>query len=596
MTWKRVDLHIHTPGSEDYAEEGVSYLDILSKAEEEGLDAIAFTDHNTVAGYAAMQREISDLERWVESGRYQAKDKERLQEYRRLLDKIKVFPGFELTATLGFHILAIFEADTPIRVMEHVLLELNVPPASLDKGLTEVGATADVITAYRAMRIAGALVIAAHANSTHGVATFRYGFGGQTKISYTQDPNLHALEVTDLESRRRRTTASFFDGSKPEYPRRMHCIQGSDAHRVRGVEGDSQKLGVGERATEVLVPDMTVEALIELFESDEFDRSRPYRHEAEPYDHAMAARKSGPSHVQSFHESMTRRGGRLHAVLRDVVAFANTNGGTIYVGLSSNPKAPVAGIDNPEASVAELRKEIDGLVTPSLDVSCSVLKSRGKPVLRLQVPKGDDLPYVLEGSKIYIRQESETNLAMRDEIVGLVRRELKPDLKEIRPSPEPEQRAQQQEPRAKEATPPKPKREEARPIEEPAKERAGAPASGGVEPPHTGVEIAETEERKGVLYHTMRDLRDGHKVGNVTHSSARRLWRYAIALKEKGTFAPEKVKWQGDLGVWHRYRRAGKPHYDLVHRLGSGEHRIYFGVSEEGIHGPWRAVVGNEEP
>ena len=592
MTWKRIDLHIHTPGSQDYAEEGVGYLDILRKAEEEGLDAIAFTDHNTVAGYAAMQREISDLERWVSSGRYQAKDKERLEEYRRLLGKLVVFPGMELTATLGFHILGIFPADTPVRVVEHVLLELNVPPASLDKGLTEVGATADVLTAYRAMRNAGALVIAAHANSTHGVATFRYGFGGQTKISYTQDPNLHALEVTDLESKQRRTTASFFDGSKPEYPRRMHCIQGSDAHRVRGIEGDNQQLGVGDRATEVLVPELTVQALIDLFESDEFDRTRPYRREAEPYDHVLAARRSGPSHVQSFHESMTRRGGRQHAILRDLVAFANTNGGTIYVGVSSNAKAPVTGVDNPDASLAELRKEIERLVTPPLDVDLSLLRSLGKPVIRVRVPKGDDVPYVLEGSRIYIRQESETNLAMRDEIVALVRREAVAPAKAPTPQPQPRPERKPEAPPAKAAPAPAPPK-----VEEAAQERKGksAPAIAGVEPPRTGVEIAESEERKGIMHHTMRDLRDGHEVNNVTHSSARRLWRYAIHLHEEGHFAPDKVSWQGDLGVWHRYRRSGKPQYDLVQRLGDDQHRIFYGVSEEGIHGPWRDVVGAEE-
>ena len=57
-------------------------------------------------------------------------------------------------------------------------------------------------------------------------------FGGQTRIAYTQDPNLHVLEVTDLEKRGRYTTRRFFDGSKPEYPRSMRCIQGSDAHRL----------------------------------------------------------------------------------------------------------------------------------------------------------------------------------------------------------------------------------------------------------------------------------------------------------------------------------------------------------------------------
>ena len=61
MQWYRVDLHLHTPASADYQESDVSYLDILRKAEFRGLDIIAFTDHNTVAGWTAMLREIDHL-------------------------------------------------------------------------------------------------------------------------------------------------------------------------------------------------------------------------------------------------------------------------------------------------------------------------------------------------------------------------------------------------------------------------------------------------------------------------------------------------------------------------------------------------------
>ena len=93
----------------------------------------------------------------------------------------------------------------------------------------------------------------------------------------------------------------------------------------------------------------------------------------------------------------------------------------------------------------------------------------------------------------------------------------------------------------------------------------------------------------------MRDLRDGNKVNNVTRSSARRLWRYAIALKEKGTFAPDKVTWTGDRGLWHKYLRSGRPHYDLVQREGDDGLRIYYGVTEDGIHGEWRQMVGMED-
>ena len=53
--WYRADLHLHTPASADYFEPEIHPIDILRKAEQRGLDIIAFTDHNTVAGYVAMQ-------------------------------------------------------------------------------------------------------------------------------------------------------------------------------------------------------------------------------------------------------------------------------------------------------------------------------------------------------------------------------------------------------------------------------------------------------------------------------------------------------------------------------------------------------------
>ena len=87
-----------------------------------------------------------------------------------------------------------------------------------------------------------------------------FPFGGQTKIAYTQDANLSALEVTDLESRSRKATSRFFNGSKTEYPRKMHCIQGSDAHRLNTDPRNSRRLGLGERATELLLPEPSFDA------------------------------------------------------------------------------------------------------------------------------------------------------------------------------------------------------------------------------------------------------------------------------------------------------------------------------------------------
>jgi PHP family Zn ribbon phosphoesterase len=555
-----MDLHLHTPGSADFAEPGVSYLDILQKAETRGLDIIAITDHNTVAGYRVMQKEIEELTLLEQLNRLRPEEKRRLDEYRRLMKKILVLPGFELTATLGFHVLGIFPPETTVRELEHILLRLNVPADRLDEGSTEVGATVDVLTAYRTINGAGGLVIAAHSNSSHGVALHGFGFGGQTKIAYTQDPNLHALEVTDLESQSRRRTALFFNGSKPEYPRRMHCIQASDAHRVNRDPKDKKRLGVGERVTEGLLREVSFDALLEVFQGDDFARTRPYRPTEAPFDHVQAAREQGPSIVQSFHETMSRRGGRLHAVICDVCAFVNTSGGTIYVGVSSNAKSPPAGIDNPPDAINTLRTEIERKITPPLSVSIDTLETQMRKVLRVVVPVGDDPPYALDENKVYVRSESETNIAVRDEIVGLVMKKVK--------AAEP-------------------------PVPEVELEEEVAPADGSVAttPPKTGVEILFAEERKGNRYYSMKDLRNGNVVHNVTQQSARKLWQYAITQSIKHIVKPEDVRWKGDTGLLKRYKRAGKRRYDLAQRDPDGTLHVYYGVTDDGIHGPWRQLV-----
>ena len=571
--WRRMDIHIHTPASADYQQSGVSYLDVLQEANKKGLEIMAFTDHNTVAGYAGMLEEIENLEMLERLERLRPQEKEKLQEYRRLQEKMLVLPGFELTATLGFHILGIFSEETTVRELEHILLHLNVPADKLDVGSTEVGATADVLTVYRVIDEAGGIVIGAHANSTHGVAMRHYGFGGQTKIAYTQDEHLHALEVTDLESKGRRTTAAFFSGSKPEYPRRMRCIQGSDTHRLTRDPKDNKSLGIGDRVTEVLLPELSFEALRQVFLGDNFTLTRPYRPEHAPFDYVRAAREQGASIVQAFHERMTRRGGRLYAIIADVVAFANTNGGTIYVGVSSNPKTPPTGIDNPKEAIAMLRAEIERKITPPLEVTIDVQQTDGKKVVRLAVPRGGDPPYAIEGSKIYVRQETETNLAVRDEIVQLVRRAPRQvSGQALQPAPPPEE-------------------EVPVPIEEEAAVEEMPPT---VEPPKTGVEISETVERKGTLYHTMKDLRNGNEVRNVSRSSARRLWQYAIAQKEQHPVQAEQVDWRGDIGLWKKKQRAGKVRYDFVQRDAEGQLHVYYGVTEEGIHGPWREFLEGE--
>jgi hypothetical protein len=414
--WRRIDLHLHTPGSGDYQEPQVTYLDILRQAEARGLDIIAFTDHNTIAGFAAMRREIEELELLERLGRLQANESRRLVEYRRLLDKILVLPGFEFTATFGFHILGVFPSDTPVTYLEHLLLSLNVPMALLPAGSSTVGATSDVLTAYQQINQSGGLVIAAHANSGNGVGMRGMDFGGQTKIAYTQDVNLHCLEVTDLEKRGRYSTRRFFDGSKPEYPRAMRCIQGSDAHRLMRDPLSPKNLGVGDRVSEILLDTVSFEALEKVIKGNDLSLTRPYRGPASPVDFVQLAREEGPSIVQAFHKTMAQRGGHLNRILEDVCAMANTNGGTIYVGLSADANEKIVGVREARKAIQLLETTTSRRVSPDPEVSIDILSSQGQPVVRITVPPGREVPYAIDDNRFYVRDEAETTLAVRDEI------------------------------------------------------------------------------------------------------------------------------------------------------------------------------------
>ncbi len=595
-TWRAIDLHLHTPASSDYQEPAATFLDILQRAEQRGLDIIAFTDHNTVAGVRRLRDEIRELEFLERLGRILPDEQRRLSEYRRLTQKILVLPGFEFTATFGFHILGLFPPDTPGRELEHILLSLNVPRDLVDQGSANVGATTDVLVAYRMIAEAGGLAIAAHANSSNGVAMRGLNFGGQTRIAYTQDPHLAALEVTDLDQKGRRgTTKAFFNGSKPEYPRRMHCLQGSDAHRLRRDPGNAKNLGIGDRATDVLLDEVSFEALRELFQSNDFARTRPHSATAEvEFDYVQQAREEGANIVQAFHESAVVKGGKQYAVIADVCGLANTNGGTIYVGVSPDAKQAPLGVPEAKKAVEELKGAIDRMITPRIDCTVDTQETRGKTVLRVLVPRGDDPPYAVEDYKYYVRDEAETSLAVRDEIVQLVLRG--------QGAGEPHAAA----PRAA-AHPPLPAAS-APPAAEVQPDAGGpaGPAEPRLEPepalaegashaaPRTGVEIVATEERNGRLYHTMRDLRNGNIVKNVTRASARKLWHYALLEREAGKLDAEALAWQGDLALVKKTHRGGVTRYDLAQRSG-GEVRVYYGVTEDGIHGTWKDVIGAED-
>lgn len=594
--WYRVDLHLHTPASHDYEEPNVSYLEWMRTVVARGLEIVAVTDHNTFAGVARIRQELEWLTRLEQDGRLTEDEQKRLSEWRELASKVLVLPGVEFTATFGFHILGIFPPETPLRQLEHVLLALKVPIDKLDSGSTETGASTDVLTAYRIIHEAGGLVIASHANSTHGVAMRNFAFGGQTKIAFTQDQYLDALEVTDLD-KHRFSTARFFNGSKTEYPRRMHCIQGSDAHRLTGDPKNPKRLGIGERASEMLLDAPSFEAIKQVLRSNQFERTRRALPPDKPFDALESAREEGPSIVLSFHESASQRGGKLTAILADICAMANTAGGTIFVGASLR-KEKAKGLATPKAVEEEIRTALAERLTPPLEVKIDTLQSQGVQLLRIRVAKGTDRPYCLDDNKFYVRDETETNLAVRDEIVALVREILNERNSAERPAATSEHGPDRHAARDRHA------RRDAKsmPQNGSSKEDTAAlltPVTETTTPddafylPQIGVEIVDENERNGVRFYSIRDLRNGHVIHNVTRKGARKLWNYAIGQYEDKPVTLDKIQWHGNVGLVAFEARAGKTRYDLARRE-RGQLRVFYGVTDDGMEGEWGAFVREE--
>ncbi|MFL5804395.1 MAG: RNA-binding domain-containing protein [Roseiflexaceae bacterium] len=552
--WIRADFHIHTPASEDYAEPQVTYLDILREAERHELEIIAFTDHNTVHGYEQMRREIEFLQTLEQAQRLTEEEQTRLNEYRRLLAKVTVLPGFEFTSHYGAHILSLFAPDRPISLIEATLLQLGVPPDQLKHGACAVTDTKHVTEAYEIIARAGGLVIAAHANGPNGVITetLRMGTSGQARIAATQHAALHALEFinfyTDHETF---TSPGFYNGKTEHYERRMFCLQSSDAHRLRRTaagEGDAwHRHGIGDRYIEMLLPDNSFAAVKALFGSQNFDHVRVPKRDQKQWE--VDTLRFGPPS-----ERQVMRAGDPETVAllwRDVAALANMGGGLLIVGCARDGEE-ITGVARPDQVSDHLRRSVQDQLVPQPYLTMELMNYQGRDLIRVEVRAPEHPPYMSHDGVIYVRREAETAPADRSEIIQLCRRALA--------------------------------------------EGAASPLDNGQELdlPRSGVEIVGAQKRAGQWLYEVRDLRT---TAGVTRDRAQGLWAYAISryedLRDGKLDVQSQVKWRGRLGLWRAYRQGNRTKYDLVHRDANGviDH-VFFGVSDWGLSESWQTLLG----
>ncbi|MBA3947520.1 MAG: putative DNA binding domain-containing protein [Herpetosiphonaceae bacterium] len=549
--WVKIDLHIHTPASEDYAERDVTFLQILREAEQRGLEIIALTDHNTIAGYEQMRREVEFLQQLERTRRATIADHQQLDEYLRVLRVITVLPGFEFTSHYGSHILAIFPPTTMVTILEATLLRLGVPPERLKDGATGLPDTAHVTEAYDIIAKSGGLVIAAHANGAGGVITetLRMGTSGQSRVAATQHRSLSALEFVNFYTDHGTfTSPGFYTGKTEHYERRMFCIQGSDAHRVRRASNGSDvahRHGVGDRYFEALLPEPSFAALQGLLNSYEFERVRVPKRDQKQWD-IDQLRFGVASERNILRGSATEQS----LLLQDVAALCNMGGGTLIIGAGNDGNGQVEGVARPSDVSEQLRLAAQQLIDPAPVLSMELVRYESRDVIRVEVRAAKTPPYITQG-QVWLRRDAQTAPANRGEILQLARRALA--------------------------------------------ESGSSPLDNGQEwdVPRSGVEIVDEQRINSEWQYEIRDLRT---MPNVVRERSQGLWAYAIDrhtdLREGRADLEAQITWAGQLGLWRMYRQGSQVKYDLVHRDANGiiDH-VFYGVTDWGLSPTWNVLL-----
>ena len=108
---------------------------------------------------------------------------------------------------------------------------------------------------------------------------------------------------------------------------------------------------------------------------------------------------------------------RAESLAREIVAFSNSYGGTLLLGVDDDRS--VVGVDddrNYEEWVANIARNN---VVPPVHVSCEEIILGGKRIVLIEVPKGRDRPYQDSSGRFYLRIGSTNRIASLNELMRL---------------------------------------------------------------------------------------------------------------------------------------------------------------------------------
>lgn len=129
-----------------------------------------------------------------------------------------------------------------------------------------------------------------------------------------------------------------------------------------------------------------------------------------PEEEIEVVREKGESETVEFKKEIPKN---TEDVAKTVVAFSNTSGGTILLGINDN--AEVVGFfdsKGEERARSILRRYCEPPINPIIQVKCL----REKPILLIQVKEGEDKPYIVREKGPFVRCGSTDRIAARDEL------------------------------------------------------------------------------------------------------------------------------------------------------------------------------------
>ena len=131
---------------------------------------------------------------------------------------------------------------------------------------------------------------------------------------------------------------------------------------------------------------------------------------------------------ENTHIEFKSASARPESIAREIVAFANTFGGTVLLGVEDD--GTLSGIDaDKEEWLANISRNN---IIPTLQLNVQHIQLEGKTLCVVTVPKGQDRPYQTQDGKYWIRAGSTNRMATKEELsrlfqqAGLVHFDISP--------------------------------------------------------------------------------------------------------------------------------------------------------------------------